>query len=82
MSKQAHNYIKNDMRGIAVGGLPFGYSELPNGIWVDCIMCSRRDRLSDTWTDGDLSRMTDDEAVQVFTAHGWTVLPTVCPDCG
>lgn len=50
----------------------FGY---PNGIWVDCIACGRRDRLT-----ADES-MSDEQARLRFERKGWSVRPTRCPDC-
>lgn len=49
--------------------------DLGSGIWVDCMTCGRRDRLTGTAT----VHITNDAAQKIFESKGWSVLPTRCP---
>lgn len=51
----------------------FGHT---TGVWVDCMGCGRRDRLT-----GDVVTMSTVEAKRRFREKGWTIKPTRCPDC-
>lgn len=75
-------YLTDCDRPIAVGGLPGGYRESVNGIWVDCTGCGRRDRIAGEWGGTDRTPdITGETAHAVFIGKGWTVRPTLCPTC-
>ena len=69
-------YVTNAMLGIQMAQVVA--TREPNGIWVDCVECGRRDIL--TGYRGALQQIPDDEAAAIFRGHGWTVLPTLCPE--
>ena len=48
-------------------------------IWIDCTECDQSIGFIDTVRRP--IEITDDEARKVFAEHGWTVLPTRCPEC-
>lgn len=70
-------YVENAPYGIATGGgsVVFGGT---SGVFVECIECSRRDAIQPFMLANKLS---DVQATEVFNEHGWTVTPTLCPDC-
>ena len=61
---------------LALAGAGNNFSERKRGVWVDCVVCGRRDALR----GDDALALSDDEATVVFESHGWSVLPTLCPE--
>jgi len=56
------------------GGMP------PDTIWADCIKCDQSIVLH--FKDVVEARLfTDQQATEIVNQHGWTIKPTLCPQC-
>lgn len=70
-------YVAHDSSAGGIQMAQVTYRGEPNGIWLDCIDCGRRDRLT-----GDETRYLPDSAArEAFIERGWTIQPTRCPSC-
>ena len=47
-------------------------------IWLDCTKCDKSIGLEAV--DGGLRWISNEQARDIFTAEGWSVLPTLCPE--
>ncbi len=64
--------------GLSVAGHVFDGG--PPSIFLDCVRCDQ----SIVWRfdhNRDMEMVSDETAAKVFLSYGWSIKPTLCPDC-